>query len=313
MTLALASAMLLAGCSKGLEDVEGDTLRFTANVPMLTETKATPVTEVTDFYTMGYGATSSQWFPSEGTAPVNVVLSDGTKSYPDYKWRSGENHTFYAYSNNLPSGMTAEIASTGVSLSVTSLPASSSEQTDVLLGVYSGDGSVEETKTGTASLHFYHPFAALQFTVGSIAALSEITNIEVGGLYSQGSTALSTSNTVTGSGSQSIAQFAWQDRGGYLSATQSCSVKAFTSGTEIGEPFMLIPQTFSGDVTLDIMVKMKDGMPRHIAGTLSTGSLVAGKKTVCAISYDGRDVSLSCTIADWGTGQSSTMKVEDSE
>lgn len=306
-TLALLSALLLAGCSKGIEDETYTTLSFSASVPELIESKATVVTGVTDFYVKGYSGTS-QWFPktASGSNPVNVVLSGGTKEYSEYKWKGGETKTFYAYNNNLPEGVTAGISATGVSLDVESLPSDASDQRDILLGLYEGKGN----NKGTAELHFYHPMAALQFTVGTIAALSEITTIEVDGLYSEGSTFLNTETVLTGAGTQQIAQFEWTDCGGYLSASQTCYQTTLTAGAEIGTPFILIPQSFSGNVTLSIYVKMKDGMVRHIIGTLNTGSLIAGKKTLCAISYDGHDVSFNCTIADWSAGQSSKMKVE---
>ena len=279
---AAGAMMLLAGCAKEIGGGTDSPLNFSASIPEIVATKADPVTSLSEFLVKGFTG-SSQWFPTTGD-PVNVTLSGGTATYSKYIWR-GDKKTFYAYTNNVPGGASATIASTGVTLTYTSLPTEASAQTDVLLGLYSGNGN----GTGTASMTFYHPLAQVVFIVGEIdASLTAISKIEIADVYNAGSTTLSTSTTTTsvaaasGSGSVSVADFSWTGTGGSVTVSQNVSLPA--SG-QIGVPFMLIPQDLaSKNVTVKVYATV-DGVAKTLTATLNTGSFATGKATVCTLGY----------------------------
>lgn len=316
--IAAAAIISTIGCSKqeGPESVSTP-LSLRAEIVTATDsgTKATLLdhsSSISGYYVAGFvQGSNSKWFP--GDAEKQKVTSSQA-SFDSYLWKEKSSYTFYAYSDNIPSsGITAGISSTGASLNVTSLPADASDQKDILLGIYSGDGSIGGVKSGTASIHFYHPMATLQLTAGSIIGLNSITSIEIQGLYSQGSTTLDSSNTVTGTGDQRVAQFQWQSLGGSLKATQACSVSSLTEDSPIGEPFILIPQAFSGNVKVALSVKLSDGTSTRIKGSLNEGGLVAGKKTICEINYSGGDkITFSpVSVTAWGSNEGREANAEE--
>ena len=290
---AAGAMMLLAGCAKEIGGGTDSPLNFSASIPEIVATKADPVISLSAFRVKGFTG-SSQWFPTTGD-PFNVTLSGGTATYSNYIWR-GDKKTFYAYTNNVPGGASASIESTGVTLTYTSLPTEASAQTDVLLGRYEGNGN----GTGTASMTFYHPLAQVVFNVGTIdASLTAISKIEIVGVYSAGSTTLSTSIT-TASGTPAVANFSWTGTGGSATVSQTVTGSLPASG-QIGVPFMLIPQTLtSKSVTVKVYATV-DGVAKTLTTTLNSGSFATGKTTIYSINYStAKGLNFSApTVITW--------------
>ena len=284
--LTAASALLLASCAKETGNGFDAVLSFSADTPELVETRAAAATNVTDFFTIGYG--SSQWFPSSG-GPQRVQISSGSATFDTYKWKLGDSKTFYAYSNNLPtSGATATIASSGVTLTYTAIPTEASAQTDVTLGRYSGNGD----NKGTAAMTFYHPLAQVVFKMGDMAGVSKIDKIEIKGVYNAGTTTLSTSTTV----SSGVAQFSWTGISGSEKVSQTVNSLP-SKGSEFGTPFMLIPQDLATqNVTVSVTVTTTGGSSVTLTKELSSGSFATGKKTVCTLTVNPAR-ELGCNLA----------------
>ena len=289
--LTAASALLLSSCAK--ENAQGvdAALSFSTDTPELVEVKAAAVTSVSDFYTIGYAGTT-QWFPTSG-GPQNVVLSGGSATFSTYRWKTNESKTFFAYSNNLPSGASASISSSGVTLTYTAIPTEASAQTDVLLGRYEGNGN----GNGTASMTFYHPLAQVVFKMGDMAGVSKIDKIEIKGVYNAGTTTLTTSTTT--SGTPAVANFSWTGTSGSAKVSQTVNSLP-AKDSEIGVPFMLIPQTLSTQKVTIIVSATVVGEPMSLAATLDSGAFVAGKKTEIHIKYAlGPALNFTVTLADW--------------
>ena len=289
--LTAASALLLSGCAKETGNGFDAVLSFSADTPELVEVKAAAVTSVSDFYAMGYAGTT-QWFPTSG-GPQRVQISGGSATFSTYRWKTNESKTFFAYSNNLPTGATATIANSGVTLTYTAIPTEASAQNDVTLGRYSGNGDNGDNK-GTAAMTFYHPLAQVVFKMGDMVGVSTIDNIEIAGVYSAGTTSLTTS-TETG-GTPSVANFSWTGTGG--SAMVSQTVNSLPAkNSEIGVPFMLIPQSLATqNVTVSVTVTTTGGSSATLTKELNSGSFSTGKKTVCTLTVNPAR-ELGCNLA----------------
>lgn len=184
-----------------------------------------------------------------GTQWNTVYTKDGKEYCKEYLWKPGEEKTFYAYAN-LPAGG-AKVTNTDASVQTLTytVPSSTSDQTDILLGYYSGDGKTgepgSEKMTGTASIHFYHPLTAVTFKKGTIPDGCEIASISIDALYSKGKTTQSSGTNV----------FAWTKLDGTDFTEEDATMEmTFT----IGNAALLIPQTFSASSKSRIKVVLKD-------------------------------------------------------
>ena len=237
---------------------------------------------IDNFKVAGY-ADASVWFEEQTVSTSSMV-------YNNYIWRSGTQHTFYAYANLPASGATASIASDGVTLNYTAVPTAQASQQDILLGSYKGKGT-----NGKASIQFYHPLAAVAFKVGEISGVTKISGITLDGVYSSGSVKLSET-----SGTPAFAWTASETQNGVKQT--GLNVTTFTADTKIGDPFILIPQTFSSKpLTVKIALTTAEG-DKTVTATLNTGSIAAGKMTVYTISYStGKELTFTASVSDYGT------------
>lgn len=291
--LALA-AVLSAGCGKQ-ETADlgpGTPLSFGTAGEAEAATKADnrATAAVTEFTVTGFEG-SKVWFPE---TPANT-----STTYSSYLWRSSVTHTFYAYTNLPASGATASIASTGVTLTYSAVPTAQADQQDILLGSYSGTGD-----EGKATIQFYHPLTAVSFKVGTISNIAAITGITINGVYASGSVTLGeTSGTP---------DFNWTPGATQDGVNQTINVTDFTSGTALGDPFILIPQTTTSGVTVEMAVTTTGGESRTVSGSLGSINWKHGKNNIYTVDYDGgHALKLSYGISDWGSNTSISADMLD--
>lgn len=170
---------------------------------------------------------------------------------PTAYWPQNTALSFLAYAN-LPGEQTATIASTGVTTFHT-VPATASEQTDILFGNYSGNGG----NTGTAEIRFDHPLTAVIFKLGGIDEEYAIQSISLSGVAESGIAKKVPDGIITWTGVDTYDYTVSQSDDSGLSVDATTSV--------IGEPFLIIPQnladnnvtvtvTFTNDVILEAII-----------------------------------------------------------
>lgn len=181
----------------------------------------------------------------------NTVYTKDSKEYcQEYLWKPGEKKTFYAYANLPASGANVTNTDASVQTLTYTVPSSTSDQTDILLGYYSGDGKTgepgSEKMTGTASIHFYHPLTAVTFRKGTIPDGCEIASIRIDdGLYSEGMTTQSSATN----------EFDWTK----LDGTAFTDADATLGMTfPLDNAALLIPQAFNASSEARIKVVLKD-------------------------------------------------------
>ena len=225
---------------------------------------------------------------------------DGSGNIKEYKWKKTDaTKTFFAWANLPASGASVECTSAASqTLTITDLPTESEKQTDILLGLYQGDGSTGSPakKTGTASIHFYHPLTAVQFKKGTLSDGVRISGISIEGVYTSGKT---TQTPSTGTA------FAWTKTDGSAFAatdeTGTVSLSGVTVDEDgfIGDAIVLIPQTFTSNSKTRIKVVLNDGssdIPLYYP--LTSGSWAAGHTYVLTIGYEMYEYSFE--LADPG-------------
>ena len=275
-----ATAAIAAGCSRQDPVVtDGAPLSFS----IAGQTKAdNRKTSITEFTVRGFG-NGGEWFPQ-----TSVTVPSGT--FSNYRWRSGDTHTFYAFSNLPQSSIaTASIQSTGVTLNYTAVPEAQAGQQDILLGSYSGMGN-----EGRATLHFYHPLASVAFKVGNISDVKSINLITLKGVYANGSVTLSeTSGTPA---------FAWT-HAGTRNVNQTVTVSSFTSDTKIGDPFILIPQEAASGVTLELSITDTGNQNRTIVCGLTDVDWKYGQTCIYTVDYiPGKGLNITSSVSNWVDG-----------
>lgn len=215
---------------------------------------------------------------------ITVRYADGKWSPATEKyWPKGQNLSFFANAN-MPEASVATLHTdkSGHVLTYIAIPSSASEQKDILLGCYKGNGEAGGAKN-QASIHFDHPMTAVKFKFGKIGSFKKetdiIKSISISNVYSSGTcTAI-----YDASGEPS---FAWTDRSGSttVSMNNPSGLPIGTSGI-IGEPFLLIPQNIVSQHVTITMVLTLDGVETTVVGSVDTGDWQNGKTTVYSLSF----------------------------
>lgn len=270
--LAVVGTLVLGGCQRDTIISEYDgILRICPSVDQLScisiRTRGELINEdgseafdtLMSFFVRAYDASGNEFITGDiggyqevkmvGTQWNTVYTKDSKEYCQEYLWKPGEEKTFYAYANLPVSG--AKVTNTDASAQTLTynVPSSTTEQTDILLGYYSGDGKTgepgSEKMTGTASIHFYHPLTAVTFKEGIITEGYEIASISIEGLYGEGKTTQSSGTNV----------FAWTKLDGTGFKEEDATMDmTFT----IGDVALLIPQAFSASSKSRIKVVLKD-------------------------------------------------------
>ena len=328
LALALAAALsVLAGCQKNGYDAEyaedDGVIRF---IPVVAHNAA--VTKGTLINNNDNGDRSDIAFPSDKNFHVTAwtngivnpdfgytkvvsrgsgasqywitVFESGANQGKDREdlWEQGENKTFYAYANLPASG--ASVSSALVSnkpvqtMAVTALPATSTAQTDILLGYYT-NGTTAKTN-GLVPIKFYHPMTAVIFKQGTdFMEGITVSSIEIKGVYASGTATMSAATVATAD------KVAWSDCSG--SQTVELSSVTLAADKTIGDAFILIPQEFSSTSTARIKVVLSDGSktldlyyPLNInTGTVESPAYTkwkAGCTNIYTISFNGSEYTI---------------------
>ena len=218
-----------------------------------------------------------------------VAYSDsewGTVSQ-DYPWNEGETKTFFAYSNLPASGASIANASIASQTLTYTVPSSASAQSDIIMGCCSGDGmtGTPAEMTGTASILFSHPLTAVQFKLGTIDGITSfaVNSISIEGVYASGTAEMT---LTTAAGSDPKDRFIWTPTGS-TAVSQTVGAQPSATGDQIGEAFLLIPQSFSGSSTALITINCTiDGKTADLYYPLTSGNWKAGYTNTYSIEYN---------------------------
>lgn len=300
MTALAAVLLAAAGCAKQEAGTQGPASLMSIEPEVENMTKATLITNATGLQGQGFGVSI---YNEAGTAYKDKVSmeykngawapKDGTM---DWKWPAGQAYAFYAWS---PADLAVgSVTSTGV-------PAFSysgiADQTDIMLGCYSGTGN-----NGAAPVKFSHALASVQFKTGTMTGLGNITGIELSGV--------ATSGTCTPTMSGSSTTFAWSNLSGSGTLSQTgLSIASTTSGTAIGKSendsyFLVLPQSAALTVTLT------DDNGKTVTATIATPSLSVGHTAIYTINYEaGKGLNFTCELKDWiiDTDHDEDIEVEE--
>lgn len=200
-------------------------------------------------------------------ANTEVTYSNGEwKSATEDIWKNNAVLTFVGAANLPASSDTASITYQGIpdkkyhiELDYKKVPDSARAQRDILLGYYKGDGTGSSIKDGgVAQMLFGHPLTSVEFKLGELnGGINCIKSISIENVYASGLAVQVGAD-----------EFEWSS----LSSTKTVTLSPKSGQTAIevnsttgmiGEPFILIPQTFS---TLTPVIKI-------VAGTETLGDL----------------------------------------
>lgn len=176
-------------------------------------------------------------------------------------------------------------------------------QTDILIGYYKGIGNPDGISC-KAPVTFSHPLASVQFKVGTMTGITSINSISVSGVLSEGECkADMTTNPAT---------FLWTGiTGDAASLAQTNLTVAPSTGTMIGAPFLVLPQTLSeSNLTVTLNVTPISGSSKNITFPVDSGELAPGKTTVYSVSYDGITVGFTASIDPWAPGTDGNVVVD---
>ena len=212
-----------------------------------------------------------------------VTLSySGGKWTPsaDYLWKSGHTLSFHAVAG-LPSavGNSFTTACDRSTLACV-IPASASEQKDILVGYWKSGLVTSGDSKAKATIRFSHPLAAVRFKLGTVEGFTEtdvVKSISVGGLYVSGTCVATYADDGTPT-------FTWTPSDGTQTVTMgSASGLTVTDGI-IGAPFILVPQTFSDGAKATVSMTLTVGGDEYtVSGELASGAFQQGKVTTLTI------------------------------
>ena len=223
-----------------------------------------------------FSATAFRDGAAEPLFSQSVSWSDADSKWvgsPVAYWPQSSVLNFFA-SANMPSisVATASCTSSAVTLNYLAVPANVTDQKDILLGCYQGDGG----KTGTADIHFKHPLTSFVFKRGSHNIdedMISIKQISISGIAASGSVAMDvTGNLSAWSVSGYTGMATLGDGTSDLAVNSTTGVIGGTNGT-----FIIIPQNAaSNNITVSVKAQTLDGSKTYTT-TIATGDFLAGK------------------------------------
>ena len=211
------------------------------------------------------------WTGTTASIPAytNVTYADGKWSTAtSYLWKKGETKTFVAYANLPASGSSIVSTSAGTQALTHTVPTNVSDQKDILMGYYTGDGN----GTGTAAITFYHPLTAVKVVAGEIEGIKSIKNISLSGVYASGTTTQSAAGTT----------FTWSNTTATTTVSQTfstpISIPVSGDDKQLGDAFLLIPQelTTAKTVTLTVTAVTSADKDIVLAAEIPAGNWLAG-------------------------------------
>lgn len=245
-------------------------------------TKATRVTTVSSFNVTAWNNDpADQGRFISGYTGVDVTSEAATTNI---RWTKPYDKIFFAYANTPESGATvSSVAPTAQTLTYT-VPEDAANQTDVLMGTYSGNGG----EGRTANLVFKHALTAVEFYVSESAPIKNVSQITLKGVYGSGSITQSEDGTL-----------------GQWDASSSTSVSQTTagsivSGQPVGVPFILIPQVSASGLDIKIEIEHSTAGVISLVGKLPSVNWERGKVNKYYVEVTGQDIlSFKYEIVDW--------------
>lgn len=296
--LAAAALLAVAGCQKQEGGNAGKAVSFSVSVAGQEGSKAVLYNDNAALEALG-AFKCSAYNVTKSTAVFNdqTVSYGGSKwtTVEEYNWYPGETLTFCAYAPTGAAGVTLPTDGSGIGFSC-SVADNAEDQTDVMLGYYSGDGNY----TGTANINFQHPLTAVRFKMGDLAefipGFTGISKIEIANVHNEGT-------LTTWSGDDT---FTWTPSTTYKKVTMEVS-GTFEKGADIvgtddnAQAFTLVPQNLSTKAATIIVTydATEDGIITAIISKVSeTGTdWEAGKVYTYTINFK----TMPLTIRDDGS------------
>lgn len=247
-------------------------------------TKATRVTTVSSFNVTAWNDDpADQGRFISGYAGVDVTSEAATTNI---RWTKPYGKIFFAYANIPESGATVfSVAPTAQTLTYT-VPGDAANQTDVLMGTYSGNGG----EGRTANLVFKHALTAVEFYISESAPIPAVSRITLNGVYGSGS--------VTQTSYGALGQW---DATNSTTVIQTISSSQIAPGERVGVPFILIPQESADGIGISVSATSQ-GKNILLNGTLPSVNWERGKVNKYFIEINGQNaLSFNYEIADWGS------------
>ena len=227
----------------------------------------------------------------------------------EYIWKSGETKTFFAYANLPQNGATMANTASSQTLTYTEVPADASDQADILLGFYKGNGG----GTGTAGIVFYHPLTAVKFIRGEMDESLKIKSISLEGVASRGTAKMEVVKPAPNM--DETVNITWNYIGTYshtVSQSAEAGLSVDATSKLVGEPFIIIPQNVVKN-EVNVTVTLTDGT----SGTTTipagdTGEWQAGKTNTYTLNY-GDDTGFTLSITPWDENAAGDVGLDDKD
>ena len=198
------------------------------------------------------------------TVQPQTATVEGAPEHADdeYIWKDGERKTFYAYANVPSSAMTLIEDAGGQTMTCTDIPTQ-----DILMGYYSDNGG----GTGTASIKFHHPLAAVKVKTGTLASGVTISSVAIENVYGSGDLMVK----------QVADEFTWTGKDGAEFTDDNLVTLGITCD---GDAVFVIPQTFPSKAR--IRVTLEQGGKDFNVYYILSGSWEPGTLYTYTIGYN---------------------------
>lgn len=262
----------------------------------------------------------------------NTVKPGDDTQINEYTWKSvrktvgevegfhGIEKAFYAYAN-LPAGTSAPVVAVNGTTKLPGAmtlayvqPAQASDQTDIIVAYYRGEGNVDGKPAGTASLLFRHPMAAVSVKLGTLKGVNKfrINSLSIEGVHSGGTLAMTPTGTASGT---TLVWTPASGEGGTMTVTQSVDLditSTTASGTELGERFIVMPQDFTYAPARIAANVTADGKTFNILWPLGSSAWEAGMDYSYTLDYNGHEgIQLWANGPYWATKNVGASKSEE--
>ena len=280
----LIAASIACGCQEMEENPAEMPVAFTASVREMSavETAGTkgalwnesgsdkPLSDYTDkFYVSAWNTANDNSAIPTG---MEVNYANGIwQPKSKYFWVENVEKTIFAYANLPASGYGVNCNSKKNLRFTLVVPENASEQTDILLGAYTGISN-----EGCADIHFVHPLTSVKFKEGVIAGGLAITRLALTGVAATGNIYLYPDGSLSD----------WTVNNYDMSVNQSSESNLIDGDGSIGEPFLLIPQDLEEN-PVRVVVTFSDGSV--VITSLNSGEWLSGTTYTYSIDYDNPD------------------------
>lgn len=288
--------LALSGCQKNFLEEQGvndGIIKYAVALGSHAAVKGVQVnttgseSDLSDFESI-VGTFETKAFDGSTETLSQTVVYDGSAwvGTPVAYWPQATRLTFYAYANLPTAGSSISTVSAGQTLTH-SVPAMASDQKDILLGYYKGNGG----NTGTAKIHFDHPLTAIVFKDAGLLDGKVVKSITLTEIASSGTVTMGPDGVI---GTWSISNYNGE-------ASQSKTGGLDIADDVIGEPFLIIPQNAETH-PIKVNVEMTDGT--ELESVIKSGVLEARMTNFFTISVSAVHWLGIGYISPWGSESS---------